>query len=41
MDNKYTYYFTVGEVDHSMDEYCDDEDNWGIALANSAEWIYI
>lgn len=41
MDNKYTYYFTVGEVDHSMDEYCDDEDNQGIALANSAEWIYM
>lgn len=41
MDNKYTYYFAVGEVDHSMDEYWDDEDNWGIALANSAEWIYM
>lgn len=41
MDCKYTYYFAVGEVDHSMDEFLDDEDNWGIALANSAEWIYM
>ena len=31
MDNKYTCYFAVGEVDHSMDEHWDDEDNWGIA----------
>lgn len=41
MDYKYTYYFALGEVDYSMDEYLDDEDNWGIALANSAEWIYM
>ena len=41
MDCKYTYYFAVGEVDHSMDEFWDDEDNWGFALDNSAEWIYV
>ena len=41
MDYKYTYYFALGEVDYSMDEYLDDEDNCGIALANSAEWIYM
>lgn len=41
MNCKYTYYFAVGEVDDSMDEFWDDEENWGIALANSAEWIYI
>ena len=41
MDCKYSYYFAVGEVDHSMDEFWDDEDNWGIALDNSAEWIYM
>lgn len=41
MDYKYTYYFAVGEVDHSMDEFWDDEENWTIALVNSAEWIYM
>lgn len=41
MNKKYTYYFAVGSVDDSMDDLWDDEDNWGFALANSAEWIYM
>lgn len=41
MNCKYTYYFAVGKVDDSMDEFGDDEENWGIALVNSAEWIYM
>ena len=41
MGKKYTYYFAVGDVDDSMDDLWDDEDNWGFALANSAEWIYM
>ncbi len=41
MKNKYTYYFAVGSRDDSMDDLWDDEDNWGVALANSAEWIYM
>lgn len=41
MKNKYTYYFAVGNRDDSMDDLWDDEDNWGFALANSAEWIYM
>lgn len=39
--NEYTYYFAIGEVDHDMDDFWNDEENWGIALANSAEWIYV
>lgn len=41
MIKKYTYYFALGEIDNSMDEFWDDEDNWCFALANSAEWIYM
>lgn len=40
-NKKYTYYFAFGNVDHEYDEYWDDDDNWGIALANSAERINI
>lgn len=38
---KYTYYFAYGKVDHEYDDYWDDEDNWGIALAYSAESINV
>lgn len=41
MDNKYTYYFALGNVDDSMNDFWDDEENWGFALANSAEWIFM
>lgn len=41
MKKKYTYYFALGEIDDSMDEFWDDEDNWCFALENSAEWIYM
>ena len=40
-NKKYTYYFAFGDVDHEYDEYWDDDNNWGIALANSAERINI
>lgn len=40
-ERKYTYYFALGDPDDSMDDFWDDEDNWGFALANSAEWIYM
>lgn len=41
MKKKYTYYFATGSRDDSMDDLWDDEENWGFALANSAEWIYM
>lgn len=41
MKKKYTYYFVIGSRDDSMDDLWNDEENWGFALANSAEWIYM
>ena len=41
MKKIYTYYFATGSRDDSMDDLWDDEENWGFALANSAEWIYM
>lgn len=41
MDNKYTYYFALGNVFDSVDNLGNDDENWRLALANSAEWIFV
>lgn len=41
MNKEYTYYFALGEVNDEIDSYWDDEENWGTALAYSAEWIFM